>query len=244
MDYSQSESGSSNMVLVPTQHTVSRQIPVTDRLVKMSGPVALKPDETAFVEKTLHYISGIRGAVKTNLTLSTNTKYPSRYIIVIRGLPVVGMVEFDTILNTNERIRTMTVNMMEESIRIDVWRENACKTKRKKRRMKTQRHHVSCDMSNVEKRDQKCLYTFLQQLNAMENIDCQFTVNVDTSNPEFYNVDLHIMDSMCVKEMEEILHVSRSFCREIEFDFPHKLVRAKCLRLAVPLRRRRLVLKK
>ena len=210
----------------------------------MSGPVALKPDETAFVEKTLHYISGIRGAVKTNLTLSTNTKYPSRYILLIRGLPAVGMAEFDTILNTNERIRTMTVNMMEESIRIDVWRENASKTKRKKRRMKTQRHRVSCDMSNVEKRDRKCLYTFLQQLNAMENIDCQFTVNVDTSNPEFYNVDLHIMDSMCVKEMEVILHKCRSFCREIEFDFPHKLVRAKCLRLAVPLQRRRLVLKK
>ena len=96
-------------------------------MVKVSGPVALKPAEAAFVEKTLHYISGIRGAVQTNLTLSTNTKYPSRYIVVLQGLPAIVLNDFTTIRNTNERIRHILVNMVEASIRVDVWRENAKK---------------------------------------------------------------------------------------------------------------------
>ena len=210
----------------------------------MSGPVALQTEETSFVEKTLHYISSIRGAVKTNLTLSTNTKYPSRYIVLIRGLPLVVMSDFATIRTTNERIRSIVVNMVEESIRIDVWRENASKKKNKKRRRTEQKPcHIICDMANVEKRDTTCLYTLLQHLNQMQGVDCQFSATVDTSNSEFYCVNLHIMDSICISDVETIMHKCRSFCIEIEFDFPHKIVRAKCLRLAAPLKRRHLVLK-
>lgn len=232
--------------MVPTSSTDSRQISSflekSDRIVKVSGPVALKPEESAFVEKTLHYISSIRGAVQTNLTLSTNTKYPSRYIVLIRGLPNIAMNDFATILNTNERIRKILVNMAEESIRVDVWREKAPQTRQRKRHRQEARR-IACDMSNVEKGDKKCLLTLLQYLNNMNNVECQFTATVDTSNPEFYSLNLHIMDSICIKEVETIMHKCRSFCIGIEFDFPHSIVRVKCLRLAAPLRRRRLKLK-
>jgi len=240
------------MVLVPTSPNDSGQIPhffleKSDHLVKVSGPVALKPDETAFVEKTLHYISGIRGAVQTNLTLSTNTKYPSRYIVMIQGLPTVVMSDFATIRNTNGRIRNILVNMVEASIRVDVWRGSVKKNriqKRIKKRNRQKSRRIACDMSNVEQRDQKCILTLLQYLSNMQNVECQFTAIVDTSNPEFYNIHLHIVDSICIQEIETIMHNCRSFCVGIEFDFPHKVVRAKCLRLAAPLRRRRLTLKK
>lgn len=235
------------MVVVPTSSADSRQISSFlekgDRIVKVSGPVALKPEESAFVEKTLHYISGIRGAVQTNLTLSTNTKYPSRYIVLLRGLPSIVMNDFATIRNTNQRIRKIVVNMAEESIRVDVWRENAAQPTRQRKRHRQEARRIACDMSNVEKGDKKCLLTLLQYLNNMQNIECQFTATVDTSNPEFYSLNLHIMDSICIKEVETIMHKCRSFCIGIEFDFPHSIVRAKCLRLAAPLRRRRLKLK-
>lgn len=241
----QHKSGSGRVVLVPTARTGSRQISSSDRLVSMSRPVALKPEESAFVEKTLHYISSIRGAVSTDLTLSTNTKYPSRYIIMIRGLPLIHMGDFETIYNTNDRIREMKVNLLESSLRIDVWRGNTSgrKLKKKRRLVEPSACRLVCDMSNVDNRDTKCLTQLLKLLSGMENVECQFTVQVNTSNPEYYSVDLHILDSICIKEIQNILHKCRHFCNDIGFDFPHKIVRAKCLRLAAPLRRRRLTLK-
>jgi len=231
------------MVLVSTSSHDPRQIPSAN-LVKVSGPVALKPSEAAFVEKTLHYISGIRGAVQTNLTLSTNTKYPSRYIVLLQGLPAIVLSDFTTIRNTNERIRHILVNMVEASIRVDVWRENAEKKNRPRKRNRQNSRRIACDLTNVENRDKKCLVTLLQHLNNMPNVECQFAAIVDTSNPEYYSINVHIMDSICIKEIETIMHNCRSFCVGIEFDFPHKVVRVKCLRLAAPLRRRRLTLKK
>tara|TARA_B110000091_G_scaffold189660_1_gene212311 strand:- start:2977 stop:3603 length:627 start_codon:yes stop_codon:yes gene_type:complete len=208
--------------------------------------VALKPEESAFVEKTLHYISSIHGAVSTDLTLSTNTKYPTRYVIMIRGLPLIHMGDFETIYNTNGLIREMKVNMLESSLRIDVWRGNATVRKRKKKRrlVESSACRLVCDMSNVDNRDTKCLTQLLKLLSGMENVECQFTVQVNTSNPEYYGVDLHILDSICIQEIKHILHQCRNFCSDISFDFPHKIVRAKCLRLAAPLRRRTLTLKK
>jgi hypothetical protein len=216
-------------------------------MVTVSRPVALKPEESAFVEKTLHYISSIRGAVSTDLLLSTNTKYPSRYIILIRGLPLVGMSDFVNIHNTNDRIREMKVSMLDSSLRIDVWRDNAKSLQRKTmKRTLDERYapHILCDMANVDKRDRKCLVTLLQLLSGMKNVECQFNVHIDTSHPEYYSVDLHILDSIVIQEVEHILHQCRSFCSDIHFDFPQKIIRAKCLRLAAPLRRRRLTYKK
>lgn len=212
--------------------------------MKVAGPVALKPEESAFVEKTLHYISGIRGAVKTNLTLSTNTKYPSRYIVLVRGLPIVVMSDFITIQNTNERIRQILVNMVDASLLVDVWRGKAPSPSRPRKRRRSEAQRFVCDMSNVEIRDQKCLFTLLQYFNNMHNVECQFTATIDTSCPEFYSVNLHIMDSICIQEVETILHKCRSFCVGIAFDFPHSLVRLQCLRLGAPLRRRRLLFPK
>lgn len=213
--------------------------------MSVSQPVALKPEESAFVEKTLHYISSIRGAVSTDLTLSTNTKYPSRYIIMIRGLPLIKMGDFNTIYNTNDRIREMKVNMLESSLRIDVWRGNATAKKNKKRRrlVESSACRLVCDMSNVDNRDTKCLTQLLKLLSGMKNVECQFAVQVHTSNPEYYGIDLHILDSICIQEIKQILHKCRHFCSDIGFDFPHKIVHAKCLRLAAPLRRKRLTLK-
>ena len=198
------------------------------------------------MEKTLHYISSIRGAVSTDLTLSTNTKYPTRYIIMIRGLPLIHMGDFESIYNTNGLIREMKVNMLESSLRIDVWRGNASVRKKKKKRrwVESSACRLVCDMSNVDNRDTKCLTQLLKLLSGMENVECQFTVQVNTSNPEYYSIDCHILDSICIQEINNILHKCRNFCSDISFDFPHKIVRAKCLRLAAPLRRRTLTLKK
>lgn len=245
MDSKEHESDNGNVVLVSSTPISSGKVSTSDRIVNVSRPVALKPDESAFVEKTLHYISSIRGAIASSLTLSTNTKYPSRYIILIRGLPVISMGDFQRIRNTNDNIRSIKVNMLDSSLRIEVWRgKKSDKKKSKKRRfVDTEACRIVCDMTQVDSRDTKCLVTFLQLLSSMDNVECQFDCNIDTSNPEYYGIDLHILDSICVNDIESILHKCRSFCSEIKFDFPQKIVRAKCLRLAAPLRRRRLTLK-
>lgn len=207
--------------------------------------MALQESEQSFIEKTLHYISEIRGAVKTNLVLSTNTKYPTRYIVLIRGLPMMSIQDFQSISDMNDNIRSIKVCMADESIKIDVWRHGKkISSKRKRgREIRDKSINAEYDLSSVDKRDRKCLNAFLLRLNSMEGIECQFDMRIDTSTPEYYILDIYILDSLCLAPLENVLYECRSFCNGFEFDFPRQRLRARCLRLAAPLKRRTLKLK-
>ena len=78
----------------------------------------------------------------------------------------------------------------------------------------------------------------------MPEIECQFEVRIDTSTPEMYMLDAHIVDNMSLESLETIMHDCRSYCTNIEFDFPHKILRIHCLRIAAPLKRKKLLLKR
>ena len=209
----------------------------------MKKPVALQQEENAFIEKTLHYISSINGAVKSGLVLSTNTKFPTRYNLAIRGLPSMSMTDFQNIRDMNDHIRNIHISTAQELVRIDIWRVGKKPTRKPKRKRAKDSVVTSCDLSSVDQRDQKCLKQLLLRLNAMPEIECQFEVRVDTSTPDMYLLELHIVDIMVLDSFETVMHECRSFCTQIEFDFPHKLVRIHCLRVSAPLRRRKLTLK-
>ena len=89
----------------------------------VKGGIALDIAEMAFVEKTSNYISSINGCISTELSLRTNTKYPSRYIVLISGLPKITLHDFIQISTTNGNIREIVVNMAEGTVKIDVWRQ-------------------------------------------------------------------------------------------------------------------------
>lgn len=242
MDDSVSISSSRELLLPSTASAPRREI--STAIVRVKRPVALQVEENAFVEKTLHYISSINGCVKSGLVLSTNTKFPTRYILAIRGMPLMQLDDFKNIRDTNDHIRDILISTAEELIRIDVWRTGKVPNRHKKRRRPKEAVVTTCDLSSVDQRDRKCLRQLLLRLNAMPEIECQFEVSVDTSLPEYYQLELNILDRVSLASLEGIQHECRSFCHNIEFDFPHKVVRIQCLRLAAPLRRRRrLVLK-
>jgi hypothetical protein len=220
------------------------EVSATDRVVRVKRPIALQTEENSFIEKTLHYISSIRGADANKLVLSTNTKYPTRYVVLIRGMPLMSLEDLQNIRDMNQRIRSITLNMSEETIQVDVWRtEHAPKAARKKRRRGKNVVSTSYDLTSVDTRDKKCLGMFLYRLNCLEDIECQFDVSIDTSSPELYTLDLGILDTLALAPLERIMHESRAFCVGFDFDFPRHVVRAKCLRLAAPLKRRVLRLK-
>ena len=152
-------------------------------MVRVKNPVALKPDENAFIEKTLHYISGIHGVVTTKLSLSTNTKFPTRYIVLIRGLPTMSMEDFDHIFLMNDRIRSISIDMSNETLQLDVWRAGYVSRKSKKRKFEKDTITSMYDLSSVDKRDRKCLSRMLFKLNEIDDIECQFDIQIDTSQP-------------------------------------------------------------
>jgi len=230
------------LVLSTITSSESGKISVPERIVRVKKPVALQESETAFIEKTLHYISEIRGAVKTDLVLSTNTRYPTRYIVMVRGLPMMSLQDFQNIRDMNDNIRSIIVCMADESIKIDVWRQGKS-AKGKRKRAKEKQINAQYDLSSTDKRDRKCLTQLLLRLNQMDDIECQFDMRIDTSTPEFYILDLHIMDAVRLGPLESVLYECRSFCNGFEFDFPHRRLRARCLRLAAPLKRRTLTIK-
>ena len=243
MDASNAARSSGKLVLSSIASSRERTLPLSDRMFRVKKPIALKPDENAFIEKTLHYISSIDGAVATNLVLTTNTKFPTRYILLIRGLPLMTMDDFEHIRLMNDNIRTIHVDMAAETIQLDIWRAGHIPRRRKKRKRDKEIITSAYDLTSVDKRDRKCLTQLLLRLNALDEIECQFEMIIDTSQPEFYRLDLSIFDPLSVQSLKNVLHECRSFCRAFEFDFPHKVIRAKCLRLAAPLKRRILRIK-
>lgn len=210
----------------------------------VKGGIALDVSEQAFVEKTLQYISSINGCVETDLNLRTNTKYPSRFIIMISGLPKITLHDFIQISTTNGNIREITVNVAEGTVKIDVWRQNKNKsTKKKKRKRETSLVKTDVDLSNVDKTDHKCLQTLVESFSKLKKIQTQFVTRVDTSDPEIYSIEMHIFDSLSIRDIVNIQHQSRTYCREIILNFPQKQIEAKCLHLAAPIRRRMLTIK-
>ncbi len=210
-------------------------------MVRVKKPVALETSESAFVEKTLHYISSIPGCDKSGLVLSTNTRFPRRFILAIRGMPAMTLDDFQNIRDTNDHIRDILISTAEETIRIDVWRAGKEPRRKQKRRRPKESVVTTCDLSSVDKRDRKCLRQLLLRMNAMPEIECQFEVRVDTSQPDYYKLELHVLDRVSLASLESIVHECRAFCHGVEFDFPHKLMRVKCLKLAAPLRPRKIL---
>lgn len=217
-------------------------------MVRVRKPVALQTDENAFIEKTLLYISSIRGNTKTDLEISTNTRYPTRYVLIVRGVPVLTIDDIHSICDMNERIRSVRVNMTDETLCIDVWRDGKVPPMSKKRKRGTVQETTTLsnwDLNSVDKSDRRCLDMFLRRINAMPNIECQFDVRVDTSIPNTYSLEMYILDSVYIHDLEQVIHSCRSFCSGIEFDFPKRLIRAKCLRVAAPItyKRRKLAIR-
>mgnify|MGYP006091518289 FL=1 len=209
----------------------------------VKGGIALDIAEMAFVEKTLNYISSINGCISTELSLRTNTKYPSRYIVLISGLPKITLHDFIQISTTNGNIREIVVNMAEGTVKIDVWRQGKkIKKKKQKRKRDISILQTETDLSNVDKRDLNCIRMLIQDFAKLKNVQTQFETKVETSNPEMYSISMLIMDNISIRDIVNIQHKSRTFCRTILFNFPHKQIETECLHLSAPIRRRVLTL--
>ena len=138
----------------------------------------------------------------------------------------------------------MTVNVAEGTVKIDVWRKNKNKsTKKKKRKREQTLVKTELDLTNVDKRDHKCLQALVESFAKQKNVQTQFVTRVDTSDPEIYSISMHIMDSLSIRDIVNIQHQKRTYCREILFNFPKKRIESKCLHLEAPIRRRMLTIK-
>ena len=60
------------------------------------------------------------------------------------------------------------------------------------------------DLSSTDKRDRKCLSQMLVRLNQMDDIEMQFDMRIDSSTPEYYILDLHIMDAIRLSPLEGV----------------------------------------
>ena len=156
----------------------------------------------------------------------------------------MSMEDFDHIFLMNDRIRSISIDMSNETLQLDVWRAGYVSRKSNKRKFEKDTITSMYDLSSVDKRDRKCLSRMLFKLNEIDDIECQFDVQIDTSQPEYYRLNMSILDPIKIQSLKNVLHECRSFCKTFEFDFPHNLIRAKCLRLAAPLTRKRLRLKR
>lgn len=156
----------------------------------------------------------------------------------------MSLQDLQNIRDMNQKIRSIVLDMSTETIQVDVWRaEHTSRVKKKKRRRSKDVVSSVYDLTSVDARDKKCISMLLYRLNSLDDIECQFEVSIDTSNPEMYHIDLRILDTLHLAPLESIMHECRTFCVGFDFDFPRHAVRVKCLRLAAPLKRRILRLK-
>ena len=149
--------------------------------------------------------------------------------------------DFESILDRNLKIRDRSTGLGEECIELDVWRTQAPSQKKRKRYYMYDDVIPTglWDLGSVDARDKPCFEKLLGKISTMKELECQFDIDVHTTEAHAYLVDMHILDRVKFKKLKAIVHECRSFCKNIIVDFAHKVIRLECLRMTAPLLERR-----
>ncbi len=170
-----------------------------------------------FIRKTLQYIQTLPGAQKDKLLVQTNTKLPSRYILMISNLPVMAMHDFNTITTLAPRLRAMTISLKDNWLKIDMWKQGA-QTRVLKRKI-TQPSNRTWNLKSITSTDRLMLVTLLDGISNLPSFPCQFHVDITNVPPDNYTIDIISNDVIDISDLVTFKQLSRAFLKDIQFNF-------------------------
>tara|TARA_B100000214_G_scaffold318312_1_gene252587 strand:- start:369 stop:1025 length:657 start_codon:yes stop_codon:yes gene_type:complete len=190
----------------------------------VTQPTVEQEDRT-FISKVVEFIQTLPGCDKERLIVQTNTSFPSRYVLVIRKLPMLKDDDFQTIVTLAPRLRDMVVSMKLGFIKIDMWKYGA--KQRKKKRKNVSRVKKAFNLKTIPESDKPMLTRILNGLANLPSLPCQFHVSVKSEPPDYYHVDIISNDIISLEELKDFKVKFRAFVKTIEFNFPQNSIRLK-----------------
>ena len=210
----------------------------------LNEPTVEEIDRT-FIRKAIEFIRTLPGANKDEISVQTNTSFPSRYVLKISNLPSMHLKDFDSLKTLAPRLRLIQVSLKENWIKIDMWKSGASarKTKRKFRPSTNRKWNLK----SIGKQDHEMLKRVLNGFSNLPSCPCQFQVDVTDEPPTYYHLDIVSSDVINQKEVYDFQREFRAFVKNITFHFPSSSLRVtveKASATAPAEKRRRLVFKR
>jgi hypothetical protein len=190
--------------------------------LELANQPTVEQEDRNFIAKVIEHIRTLPGDTE-KLKVQTNTKFPSRYVLMLTNLPAMKYEDFITIQTLAPRLRNISVSLKDKYIKIDMWKNGAAqkKTKRKFHAATTRKWNLK----TIPKTDKNMLERILDGLTSMPSLPCQFHVDVESKPPNYYYLNVITNDIMAMKELIDFKHTHRAFVKEIDFLFPSNTIR-------------------
>jgi hypothetical protein len=190
--------------------------------LEISNQPTVEQEDINFIKKVVEHINTLPGTTDS-LKVQTNTGFPSRYVLMISNLPKITLEDLLTIETLAPRLRSMSLSLKNNYIKIDMWKNKAKqrKTKRKIARLSNNKWNFK----SINKKDIPMLERILDSISNLSCFPCQFHTVIKSEPPNYYHIDITTNDTADAKEIKDFKHQHRAFVKHIFFNFPQSSIR-------------------
>lgn len=197
--------------------------------------ISMEHEDSSFIEKSVSYLGSLEGARKSEMTVMTNSRLPTRFLFTVAELPKVSLRDLQHIDGMTSFLRSVSIDLDQQTLRFDVWKKKG-KTSRKRDRspspvavMDTEINGI--DMSSLHEEDKRVAVRIINAVKTMPSVVCQFHVTSSMAPPSSYILQMKMKDVLEYKRIKNFQHAFRAFVEDINFNFPEKTFDVKIKRL-------------
>jgi hypothetical protein len=220
-------STSSNSVGVSAE--VQRPAGDVYRLPNLKAIVlSMDPEDSSFIQNVAKYVATLDRNNEKNMKILSNTRLPTRFLFSIQNIPAISLNELYKIECMNSNIRHIFIDVLNSSIKVDVWKKK-CATKGKRKRsdsptFELQSQKVDWNLEGLREEDRKACKSILDGVMDMPEILCQFKIEIEEDPPQHYILKLFLKDTIVYSQFRSLKMDFRAFIESIEFNFHEKTV--------------------
>lgn len=184
-------------------------------------------EDSQFIQRCVSYIATLDKNNEKNMKIQSNTRLPTRFLFSIMNIPAISIDELYKIECMNTNIRSMTIDILNSIVRVDVWKKK-CPEKGKRKRSESPAYtnvgKGSWNLEGLREEDRKACKSILDNVMEMPDIICQFKTDIEEDPPDHYILKLFIKDTVDYFKFKSLKLDFRAFIDSIEFNFHEKSV--------------------
>lgn len=188
---------------------------------------SMDKEDSSFIQNVAKYVATLDRNNEKNMKILSNTRLPSRFLFTVTNIPAISLTELYKIECMNTNIRSVMIDVLNGSIKVDVWKKN-CSSKGKRKRVESpppKEYSVGeWNLEGLREEDRKACKSILDGVMEMPEIICQFKTKIEEDPPSHYILKLHIKDTVSYNKFKTLKIENRAFIESVEFNFHEKTV--------------------
>jgi len=189
---------------------------------------SMDPEDSNFIQNVAKYVATLDRNNEKNMKILSNTRLPTRFLFTLANIPAISISELYKIECMNNNIRHIHIDVVNGSIKVDVWKKK-CAVKGKRKRCDSPLFSVETpcsewNLDGLREEDRKACKSILDGVMDMDEIICQFQIKIEEDPPMHYILKLFLKDTIDYSKFKSLKMDFRAFIDSIEFNFHEKTV--------------------